>query len=493
MFVGFVAKSVGSIFLFASHYLLVQNYINSVYHNNTILDSPSATMSLEVIQMSIDLQGQPNDIAVAYKSVDSLNACTRNARTHSKRQIQQIARSIKEFGFTNPVLINRDRMIIAGHGRVQAAKTLSMDRVPTICLENLSEDQIRAYVIADNKLAENAGWDESILKIELQHLITLENSFDVTLTGFEVPEIDLLLNNDEASEAEERVEIDDGPSVTQPGDLWQLGPHRILCGSALSEESFDRLLNGQRAQIIFTDPPYNVPINGHATGNGAIQHREFAMASGEMSSEEFSSFLIQSLDLLRAHSDEGSVHFVFMDWRHAKELLTAGERVYDSLLNLCVWVKDNGGMGSLYRSRHELIFVFRNSESSHRNNIQLGRFGRNRTNVWEYPGVSTLSKQGDEGNLLALHPTVKPVALVADALLDCSAPKEIVLDPFLGSGTTLLAAEKTGRVCRAIELSPKYVDTAIRRWQNRTGQKAIHSGSGENFDSLVAAEEVVNA
>jgi DNA modification methylase len=448
-------------------------------------------MGLEVIPMSIDLQGQPKDIAVTYKAVDSLTAYTRNARTHSKRQIQQIARSIKEFGFTNPILINRDQMIIAGHGRVQAAKTLGINRVPTICLENLTEDQVRAYVIADNKLAENAGWDESILKIELQYLVSLD-SLDLTLTGFEVPEIDLLLN-DEADEVEEPVNIDDSPAVTQLGDLWQLGPHRILCGSALAEESFDRLMDGQGAQIVFTDPPYNVPINGHATGNGAIQHREFAMASGEMSSEEFSTFLTQSLDLLRANSQEGSIHFVCMDWRHTKELLSAGERVYDSLLNVCVWVKDNGGMGSFYRSRHELVFVFRNGDVSHRNNIQLGKFGRNRTNVWEYPGVSTLSKQGDEGNLLALHPTVKPVALVADALLDCSAPKDIVLDPFLGSGTTLLAAERTGRICRAIELSPKYVDTAIRRWQNRTGQQAIHLASGRTFDSLTTAMEVANA
>ena len=280
--------------------------------------------------------------------------------------------------------------------------------------------------------------------------------------------------------------------MTQLGDLWQLGPHRIVCGSALAAKSFNCLLGEERAQIVFTDPPYNVPINGYATGNGAIQHKEFAMASGEMSSDEFSSFLTQSLDLLRAHSEEGSVHFVFMDWRHSKELLNAGERVYDSLLNLCVWVKDNGGMGSFYRSRHELVFVFRNGKASHRNNIQLGKFGRNRTNVWEYPGVSTLSKQGNEGNLLALHPTVKPTALVADALLDCSARKDIVLDPFLGSGTTLLAAEQTGRICRAIELSPKYVDTAIRRWQNRTGREAVHLRSGQTFDSLACAMEVEN-
>jgi DNA modification methylase len=249
-------------------------------------------------------------------------------------------------------------------------------------------------------------------------------------------------------------------------------------------------MNGQKAQIIFTDPPYNVRIDGHATGNGAIRHHEFAMASGEMSSKEFISFLTESLGLLREYSGEGSVHFICMDWRHSKELLAAGEEVYDSLLNLCVWVKDNGGMGSFYRSQHELVYVFRNGNASHRNNIQLGKFGRNRTNVWEYPGIKTLSKRGDEGNLLALHPTVKPIALVADALLDCSAQKGLVLDPFLGSGTTLLATEQTRRICRGIELSPKYVDTAIRRWQRRTGQDAIHTATGQSFDLLTL--EVAN-
>lgn len=442
--------------------------------------------------MPIEPSPQLNDLEIAYRPLESLTDYPRNARTHSKRQIQQIASSIREFGFTNPILIDRDRTIIAGHGRVQAAKTLGMKDVPTICLENLSEDQIRAYIITDNKLAENTGWDESILKIELQHLVALDD-FDVTLTGFEVPEIDLLLHNHEVSEAEEPVEVDAGPPVTQPGDLWQLGSHRILCDSALEKESFDRLLGEQKAAVVFTDPPYNVPIHGHATGNGSIRHEDFAMASGEMSSKEFTSFLSRCLELLREHSVEGSIHFVCMDWRHTKELLAAGETIYDSLLNLCIWVKDNGGMGSFYRSRHELVFVFRNGNTSHRNNIQLGKFGRNRTNVWEYPGISSLSKQSNEGNLLALHPTVKPVALVADALLDCSAPRDIVLDSFLGSGTTLLAAERTGRICYAIELDPKYVDTAIRRWQKQTGQQAVHMVSGKTFDVLASAvEEIVN-
>jgi DNA modification methylase len=246
-------------------------------------------------------------------------------------------------------------------------------------------------------------------------------------------------------------------------------------------------MNGRKADVVFVDPPYNVAIDGHVGGNGSIHHRDFQMASGEMNEEEFIRFLATSLGLLARHSKVGSVHFVCMDWRHVGELLAAGKQSYESLLNLCVWAKDKGGMGSLYRSQHELIFVYRNGKSSHRNNIQLGRFGRNRTNVWNYPGVNTLSRQGDEGNLLALHPTVKPVALVADALLDCSAPGNRVLDSFLGSGSTLMAAQRTGRICYGIEIDPLYVDTAIGRWQRETGSEAVHASSGKRFAELEVA------
>jgi DNA modification methylase len=247
-----------------------------------------------------------------------------------------------------------------------------------------------------------------------------------------------------------------------------------------------------RAGIVFCDPPYNVKIDGHVTGNGSIRHREFAMASGEMNEAEFVAFLTTCLRLLARHSLSGSVHFICMDWRHMKELLAAGGQVYDSLLNLCVWAKNCGGMGSLYRSRHELVFVFRHGKESHRNNVQLGKFGRNRTNVWEYPGVNTFSKTGEEGNLLSLHPTVKPVALVADALLDCSARGEIVLDGFLGSGSTLMAAERVGRICYGIEIEPLYVDVAIRRWQRYTGEQAIHVSTGKTFDQLSSEAEAVH-
>jgi DNA modification methylase len=435
-------------------------------------------------------------LTVSYLPIEILSAYHRNARTHSPRQIRQIAASITTFGFTNPVLIDRNNTIIAGHGRVAAAKRLGMDRVPTIRLEGLSDDEIRAYVMADNRLAEKAGWDKSILAIELQYLINLDTNFDVTLTGFDIPEIDLII---EEAKSGSKLDDDDQfivPHATSPvthtGDLWLLGKHRLLCGNSLESRCFELLMGSQRADVVFTDPPYNVPIDGHAIGNGSVHHPDFAMGSGEMNEAEFIDFLTMSFRLLARHSRRGSVHFVCMDWRHTGELLSAGRHIYGKLLNLCVWAKDNAGMGSFYRSQHELIFVFRNGKGRYRNNIQLGQHGRNRTNIWNYPNVNTLSRQGDEGNLLALHPTVKPVSLVADALLDCSARGEVVLDSFLGSGSTLIAAERVGRICAGIEIDPLYVDVAIRRWQKHTGDHAIHAVSGKLFDEIAAASEARN-
>ena len=426
-----------------------------------------------------------SQLTVAYEEIQNLVPYARNARTHSKHQIRQIAESIHTFGFTNPVLVNRARMIIAGHGRVEAAKLLGMGRVPIICLDNLTEDQVRAYILADNRLAEKAGWDNSILAIELQHLTSVDLGFDVSITGFEVAEIDLILREAAVEEKEEEsVEISSGPAVTKRGDIWLLGDHRLICGDALDESTYLALMNGKRADVVFADPPYNLKIDGNVCGKGAIHHREFAMASGEMSESEFFDFLCRALSLLEGHSRNGSVHFICMDWRHAAEVLLAGKKAYDTLLNLCVWTKDNGGMGSFYRSQHELIFVFRKGKELHRNNIQLGKFGRNRTNVWRYPGMNTLSKPAGEGNLLALHPTVKPVAMIADAILDCSARGDIVLDSFSGVGSTILAAEKVGRVCHAIEIDPLYVDAAINRWERHTGEIAVCAATGKHFDQV---------
>ncbi len=444
---------------------------------------------------SADPAGHVPDILVVFRPVGQLTPNQQNARTHSKQQIHQIADSIRLFGFTNPILIDDMNRIIAGHGRHEAAKLLGMEEVPTIRLEHLTSDQLRAYILTDNRLAELAGWDRSILAIELQHLLTIDGNFDVTITGFEVPEIDLILQEAAGKPDQDDVfDVDEeAPAISQPGDLWLLGKHRVLCDDAQQEPSYVALMVKRRAAMVFVDPPYNVAVDGHCCGKGAIKHREFVMAAGEMDEAEFITFLVKAMRLLSRYSASSSIHYICMDWRHITELLAAGKQIYDVLLNLCVWVKDNGGMGSFYRSRHELIFVFRNGKSAHRNNVQLGQYGRNRTNVWEFSGINTLSKQSEEGNLLALHPTVKPVALVADAILDCTERGGIVLDSFLGSGSTLIAAERVGRVCYGMEIDPLYVDTAIRRWQRHTGESAIRAITGERFDDCARKAEVRHA
>ena len=425
------------------------------------------------------------DLKVEYRDPKVLKPYDRNARTHSKKQIRQIADSIERFGWTNPVLIDGQDQIVAGHGRVAAAKRLGIEAVPTIRLETMSEVEIRAYVIADNRLAELADWDDEILAIELQALVELD--FDVEVTGFETAEIDLLIDGLDVAGA-----IDDGdripevdPSasrVTQAGDLWRLGRHRLLCGDATKRKSFERLMAGERAQMVFTDPPYNVPIDGHVCGLGRIRHAEFAMACGEMSEAEFTGFLETVLGHLAAHSADGALHFVCMDWRHVYELLSASRETYGEMKNLCVWAKTNAGMGSLYRSQHELVFVFKNGSAPHVNNVELGRHGRYRTNVWQYAGVNALGADRDDE--LAMHPTVKPVALVADAIRDCSRRGDIVLDAFGGSGTTLIAAERAGRRGYAIEIDPLYVDVTLERFRATFGEEPVHEASGLTFSEL---------
>ncbi len=431
---------------------------------------------------------------IVYQPIDQLKPNPHNARIHPKRQLRQIRESIREFGFTNPIIVDAENRIIAGHGRLAAAKLLGITTVPTIRLDGMTKEQIRAYIIADNKLSENAGWDKEILAVEFRELLALD-CFDIAVTGFETTEIDLIMEEAKAApekEATPEPDFDQEP-VTKPGDVWLLRKHRIICGNSLHQATHRNLMGGRRAAMVFTDPPYNVRIDGHVTGNGAIRHPEFAMASGEMSEAEFVSFLITSLKLLCDFSANNSVHYICMDFRHLSELLAAGRQNYDEFLNMCVWVKNQGGMGSFYRSQHELVLVFRKGKGPHRNNVQLGQFGRNRTNVWQYPGIQTLSKQSEEGNLLAFHPTVKPIAMVADAILDCTARGEIVLDAFLGSGTTLLAAERVGRVCCGIEIDPIYIDVAIRRWQNYTGDAAIHESTGKRFDEIARSKEVAHA
>ena len=438
--------------------------------------------------------------AFEYRAISSLKPNPRNARTHSKKQVREIARSIEAFGFNNPLLTDSDGMVLAGHGRLEAAKHLGWAQVPTLRLEHLSEAQRRAYVLADNKLAEKAGCDRELLAVELSELALVlpEVNLDLTVTGFDVGEIDLIIA-DRASEPppsdEDGLDGDFPPlpdqPVTQRGDLWLLGPHRLLCGDARSLNDLDRLMQADRARVAFLDPPFNVRVNGHVGGRGKIKHAEFAFASGEMTKPAFTQFLTESLVQAARVSVDGAIHFVCMDWRHIEELSAAGAAVYDDQLNLCVWDKGRPGQGSLYRSEHELVLVYKVGTAVHRNGVELGRHGRNRSNIWRYKGAGAFKAGGLEE--LSWHPTVKPVAMVADALRDCSIKGEIVLDTFLGSGTTLMAAERIGRVCRAIEYEPKYCDVAIQRWQRFTKLEAICAASGMTYAERAESDPAANA
>lgn len=411
----------------------------------------------------VNLADRP--LTVTYRPVDTLVPNRSNARTHPKRQLEQIVVSIRTFGFTNPILIDPDGAVIAGHGRLLAAKAMALAEVPTIILEGLSDAQKRALRLADNKIALGAGWDVDLLKLELAELSSLDVGFDLSVTGFSTGEIDVALAGTTDPDDEVIPSVPETPR-TRPGDIWILGDHRVGCGDG-RDVAFLQAVIGEGANVdaAFLDPPYNVRINGHANAKG--RHREFAMASGEMTDEAFRAFLTESLGACARVSRDGAVHFVCMDWRHMEAVDSVGHSVYGGLLNLCVWNKSNAGMGSLYRSKHELIFVFKVGTAPHFNAVELGRHGRNRTNVWDYASVNSLA--GSRREDLALHPTVKPTALVADAIEDVTRRGELVLDTFLGSGTTLIAAERTGRRFRGLDIDPAYVDVAVERWVAMTG------------------------
>jgi DNA modification methylase len=429
------------------------------------------------------------ELCIEHRSPSELNPNSANAKVHSRRQIEQICRSISEFGFLVPVATDDRGTLIYGHARTLAAKKLGLERIPTVRISHLTEAQKLAFSIAENKLTENAEWDERLLAEQLKILAESDISFGAEITGFEAAEIDLLIEGLDGGDAPAPDPADKVPdlecdAVSRPGDLWILDRHRLLCGSALAEHDYATLMTGDRADMIFTDPPYNVPIQGHVSGLGAIQHREFAMASGELDEIGFISLLQTFLVLAVAWTRPGAICDICMDWRHVLELATASRAAGLSTLNIAVWVKTNAGMGSLYRSQHELIFILKSGASRHQNNVELGRHGRNRTNVWTYPGATGFERTGEESNLLALHPTVKPVRLIGDAILDCSKRGQIILDPFSGSGSTLMAAQRVGWRCYGIEIDPLYVDTAIRRWQNFTGDCARLAGSAQCFDEV---------
>jgi DNA modification methylase len=408
-----------------------------------------------------------------------------NPRKHSRTQIRAIAKSIESFGFNAPILTNRQGQVVAGHGRLDAAKLLGLEKVSVICLDDLTDAQAKAYMLADNKLTDRSSFDPEMVAIHLKELSEIALDFEIEDTGFETPEIDLLiqgLDEQDQADAADEFAVAEGPAISRVGDLWHLQGHRLYCGSALDPAAYMALLGQDKASAVFTDPPYNAKIAGHVSGLGKNSHREFPMASGEMKPDEFMGFLATSLGLAQKHSRPGALVYACMDWRHMGEMLAAGQANHLDLLNVCVWAKTNAGMGSLYRSQHELVFVFRNGPQPHCNNIQLGRFGRSRSNLWFYAGANSFPRKGKE-RALDLHPTVKPTGLVADAILDSTTPQDIVLDPFAGSGTIILAAERTGRRGYGIELDAIYIDTAIARWQRMTGQEARLS-TGETFAEL---------
>ncbi len=421
-----------------------------------------------------------------------------NPRVHPKKQIRQIAESIKAFGFRMPVIIDQSNRLICGHARTEASKFIGLEQVPAVRVTDLDDAQIRGLMIADNRLTEISTWDDQLLGEHLKVLSNLDLEFDIECIGFDYGEIEQRISEfelsiDEGTPAgqDHLEEIPEGlpvTAVTKPGDLWILGEHRILCADSTDPASYIRILGDTHAAMVFTDPPYNLP----AKSIGQVckeDHGDFAMGSGEMSPEEFTAFLGSVMKQMCAFSVHGSIHYLFMDWRHMTEMLAAGNAHYSELKNLCVWVKDRAGMGSFYRSQHELVFVFKHCEAPHRNHFKLGEHGRTRSNIWSYPSVRSLNPaEGDpDGDALKLHPTIKHVRLIEDAILDCSRRGEIVLDPFLGSGSTLIACEKTKRHCVGIELSPRYVDVAITRWQLWTGHDAVHEATGRTYNQL--AEE----
>lgn len=427
-------------------------------------------------------------LEVKYLPVEKINRYEQNAKLHSPKQVTQIRKSIESFGFLNPILLDDNWEIIAGHGRLEAALQAGMKEVPAILLEHLTEGQKKAYRLADNKLTELGEWDVEKLQIEFQAIEMLSPEISLDITGFGTGELDNIMNigAKEADPTENNIPfIQEDEIVSREGYIWLLGNHKIICGNSLLKETFISLMSDKKADMIFGDPPYNVKINGHVCGKGTCQHKEFAMASGEMNSEEFKNFLKQSFILLKEFSKDGSLHYLCMDWRHLKEILYAGE-IYDEIKALCVWSKNNAGMGSLYRSQHELIFVFKNGKASHINNVELGKNGRYRTNIWSYNGVNSFGKEREN---LKTHPTPKPVEMIKDAIFDVTNRGDIVLDNFLGSGSTLIAAEKTRRICYGIEIEPLYIDTTIRRYEELTGKDVVHLKSGKTYKELLAQKK----
>jgi DNA modification methylase len=416
--------------------------------------------------------------------VDDLRRSSRRIRKADPAHIREVAASISALGFCAPVLIGRANEVLDGDIRVEAAKFLGLAAVPCVRIDHLTETEQKLLRLAVNRLAEKGKWDLDELKIEFEELILEE--VPIEISGFTLDEIDQIMISDGAEAVEQGpLGPDEGAvAIARIGDVFQLGPHRLVCGDATDPTVLRLLMDGDSTRLVLTDEPYNVPIAGHVTGGA---YREFAMASGEMTTEQFLAFNIAWIEAAAGYLCDGGVFGTFIDWRGQPTVHAAATKLGLEPLNLVVWAKTNAGMGSLYRSQHELLPLFKKGNAPHVNNIDLGKRGRWRSNVWTYPGASSLGSDARRG--LQDHPTVKPAAMLEDALLDLTNRGDIVIDPFLGSGSTLIAANKTGRVCRGIELDPLYVDVIIRRYEAATANHAILVETGETFERLAALRE----
>lgn len=401
----------------------------------------------------------PLNLNITYRGITELKPYARNARTHSPKQIRQIADSLTANGFINPVITDSKGTILAGHGRVEAAKLLGMEAVPTICIDHLSEDQIRAYILADNRLAEKSGWDKSILATELEYLLTIESEIEITTTGFEYAEVEqLIAKPDEQSPDDDVPDLQD-LAVSKMGDIWLLGEHRVYCGDATLAASYDALMSGKKAAMTFTDPPYNIDYKG-----GEQKKRRKIL--NDNLGDQFGTFLFNVCQNVLSRT-EGAV-YICMASSELDTLQQAFLKAGGHWSDFLIWVKNNFTLGrSDYQRQYEpILYGWREGETHQWH----GR--RNQGDVWFF----------DKPSRSDIHPTMKPIGLVMRAIRNSSSKGEIVLDPFLGSGTTLLAAERIKRVCFAMELDPLYVDAAIRRWQNYTGREAVHADTGLTFN-----------
>jgi DNA modification methylase len=426
----------------------------------------------------------PN-LDLVYIPLDDLRMPSREIRKLDPAHVREVANAISTFGFCIPVLVGKDNTVIDGAVRVAAARQLGLGRAPCVRIEHLNEIEQRVLRLAANRLAEKGEWNLDELKIEFEELIVSDAPIEVS--GFTLDEIDHVVLGEVGEAIEEGPIVPEGDAiaVARVGDVFDLGPHRIVCGSATEPDTLRRLMEaGELARLVLTDEPYNVPIAGHVTGAG---HREFAMASGEMTDAEFLAFNEAWIGTVLPYLCNGGVFGSFIDWRGHPTVHSAAVKLGLTPLNLIVWTKTNAGMGSLYRSQHELLPLFKQGCAPHVNNVELGKRGRWRSNVWSYPGASSLGSEARRG--LEDHPTVKPTAMLEDALLDLSDRGHVVVDPFLGSGSTLIAAEKTGRVCRGIELDPLYVDVIIRRFEAVTGKAAVLASTGETYQALRARRD----